>query len=112
MTTRVISLAVLMAFPINGHAGYLDGNMLYERCSSKKGDEFYYMNASECRGYITGVADTLDGFSFCIPNQVTRGQNADIVTKYLSDHPEDRHRDGHAITAQALSLAFPCATKK
>ncbi|MFQ1864938.1 Rap1a/Tai family immunity protein [Aeromonas veronii] len=86
--------------------------MLYERCSSVKGDEFYYINSSDCRGYITGVTDTLDGFSFCIPNQVTRGQNVDIVTKFLSEHPEDRHKEGHVITAYALSLAFPCPTKK
>ncbi|WP_414625745.1 Rap1a/Tai family immunity protein [Aeromonas jandaei] len=109
---RFISFLALIALTTDGHAGYFDGNKLYELCSSEKGDELYYMNASECRAYVTGVADTLDGFSFCIPNQVTRGQNADIVTKFLSEHPEDRHRDGHAITAQALSLAFPCSTKK
>src|SRR5690606_24161423 len=105
MFMRFIISVALIAFTANGYAGYLDGNRLYEACSSEKGDEFYYMNASECRGYVTGVADTLDGFSFCIPDQVTRGQNADIVTKFLSEHPEDRHRDGHAITAKALSLA-------
>ncbi|MFM1691813.1 Rap1a/Tai family immunity protein [Aeromonas salmonicida] len=107
----VITMA-LLAFSTNIYAGYLDGNMLYEKCTSEKGDEFYYINSSECRGYVTGVADTLDGYSFCIPNQVTRGQNSDVVTKFLSEHPEDRHKEAHIITAYALSLAFPCPTKK
>ncbi|MGU5731432.1 Rap1a/Tai family immunity protein [Aeromonas jandaei] len=86
--------------------------MLYDRCTTKEEDNTYYLSISDCRGYITGVADVLDGFSFCIPDRVNRGQNVDVVTKYLRDHPEDRHQDAHTLTAYALSIAFPCQTKK
>ncbi|MGK4476346.1 Rap1a/Tai family immunity protein [Aeromonas molluscorum] len=112
MLIRKISSAALLAFSANIYAGYLDGNMLYERCATKEEEQNYYVNVSDCRGYITGVADILDGISFCIPHQVTRGQNADIVTKYLNEHPEDRHKDAGPLTAYALALAFPCPPKK
>ncbi|HDN9016730.1 TPA: hypothetical protein P2I01_003634 [Aeromonas salmonicida] len=112
MLIRTTIPIALLAFSTNIYAGYLDGNMLYERCTTKEEDQVYYLNASDCQGYITGVADAFDGYSFCIPNQVRRRQNVDIVTKYLRDHPEDRHQDAHILTAHALSLAFPCPTKK
>ncbi|MFB2873687.1 Rap1a/Tai family immunity protein [Aeromonas jandaei] len=112
MLIRAITIIFTIAFSTNIYAGYLNGNMLYERCATKDGDQDYYLNISSCRGYITGVADAYDGYSFCIPNQVNIGQNSDIVTKYLHDHPEDRHQDAHVLTAYALSIAFPCKKQK
>lgn len=112
MLIRTVATIFTLAFSTNIYAGYFDGNMLYERCATKEENPDYYLNISSCRGYIIGVADAYDGYSFCIPNRVNIGQNSDIVMKYLHDHPEDRHQDAHVLTAYALSVAFPCKKQK
>ncbi len=43
-----------------------------------------------------------------IPSNVTYGQAADIVARYLRDYPEERTKDGSEAVDRALIASFPC----
>ena len=66
------------------------------------------------RGYVTAEALTfwkieVANYKACIPATIVEiGQLGDIVTSFLRDHIEERHRTGASIVAPALSQAFPC----
>lgn len=81
---------------------FYNGNELYELCGK---------NIPFCNGYISGVADVLasqSGNSMCLPKGVVIKQVADVVMKYLTDHPESRHYNANSEIFLALSIAFPC----
>jgi len=44
-----------------------------------------------------------------IPPGTTYGQAADIVARYLRDHPGERSADGSELVDRALGGAFPCS---
>ena len=46
--------------------------------------------------------------SFCMPYEVTAGQIAKIVVKYLEAHPETLHKQPMILVHAALDDAFPC----
>jgi hypothetical protein len=71
-------------------------------------------HAMMCTFYVNGV---IDGYmigvdpakSFiCLPKNVTRGQFALIVAKYLDDHPEMLQNDPEYLIVDAVAKAFPC----
>ena len=66
-----------------------------------------YMEFSEAKksAYVTGVLDMaleIRGLIPKVPANVTAGQIADAVTKYLKDHPEKRHY----TCASTVTLVF------
>jgi hypothetical protein len=80
-------------------AGFISGNQLHEYCQKYDARQFVY-------GYIASVADS-DKF-LCAPPGVTVQQLADVVCRYLSDHPEKRHLTGASLAFGALNASFPC----
>ncbi|WP_432213804.1 Rap1a/Tai family immunity protein [Pseudomonas graminis] len=62
-------------------------------------------------GFVVGVAESFSGLGFCPPSNVTNGQNAAIVWKWLSDHPKDWAGPASGLILAALSDAFPCQKK-
>lgn len=65
-------------------------------------------------GFMQGVNMQADVFSspkklFCTPDGVTGEQGRSIVTKYLNDHPEQRHEQMRVLVPIALMQAFPCS---
>jgi len=113
-------LGVVAAVAVWGEAraetsAFINGNELHEYCNSPRGTERYGL----CVGYIVGVSDALAsgttnlpvlifGWRACIPKNVTIGQVTDVVTKWLREHPQDRHYLATGIVAEALAKAFPC----
>ncbi|MEO8190383.1 MAG: Rap1a/Tai family immunity protein [Acidobacteriota bacterium] len=61
-------------------------------------------------GYVSAVADTLRE-KVCKPAEVSAGQAASVVSKYLKDHPEALHYAANEIVDVALKEAFPCSEK-
>ena len=58
-----------------------------------------------------GVADlwtTAWPRTICIPSSANPKQVADIVTGYLKDKPEGRHRGADVLVSEALIEAFRC----
>lgn len=106
---RLLCLALL---PLAAHAGFDSGNRLYEDCRSEN-----YFNRGYCGGYVIGIVDTIEAMqesrllpadALCIPEGVTKGQLADVVTRYLADHPAQRHDEAGNLVPEALKRAFPC----
>lgn len=101
-----LPLACLAAV-LPAHAGFDSGNRLYEDCRASN-----YFNRGYCGGYVIGVVDAVErsgsGPRICVPEGATKGQLADVVLKYLEDHPERRNRDAGELVPEALHAAFPC----
>jgi len=73
--------------------------------------------------YVSGVYDGLEeafngetgtpspgkpALAICMPDSVTAEQMTDVVTKYIHDHPADRHLNGADLVDASLKAAFPC----
>ena len=107
---KLRTLAVLIGIGFSSQhtqAGvFLSGNTLYGYIN---GSNPYDQN--DALGFISGIADaetTLDKQRFCMPDQVSRGQAKDIVTNYLSAHPELRHYSAAYLAVTSFIAAFPC----
>jgi hypothetical protein len=46
--------------------------------------------------------------AFCLPRGLTAGQARLITEKFMSEHPEELHKDASVITARALNIAYAC----
>ncbi len=91
---------VATAFTVPAHAGFYDGNKLYETCSAKSGRDI-----GLCVGYITGVADTLEDAK-CFTAGVDSHQVYDAVKQYLERHPAERHNRASSLVKEAIQQAF------
>jgi hypothetical protein len=103
-------LVVCAVSPAWGGEVFQLGNGLHKICQSKS-----VYNSGYCDGYMSGVADALQGANkgvggntFCHPKGVTVGQLSDVAKLWLSQNPKYRHFTGHSVVARALSEAFPC----
>lgn len=120
---RAILAALLMATFGNASAGFYTGNDLYRMLNSTGAER------SAALGYVAAISDAQDHSRlltvvamtvnktwkdkfpyqfFCVPENVTSGQLADIVTKYLADNPASRHTDAAALVSTALIATWPC----
>lgn len=86
---------------------FLNGNKLFSLCKE---------NRAYCVSYITGVSDSMEDVGpylpaakACAPEGVTGAQIADVVIKYMTEHPATRHYSASSQVALALWDAFPCA---
>ena len=70
-----------------------------------------YVNASRYSGYVTGVADTLNGIAVCLGHDTTVRQVTAIVTEYMNAHPEEWTHPAAILVSKALQQAFPCGGK-
>jgi Rap1a immunity proteins len=85
---------------------YFTGNKLLEICQD---------DAAQCVRYIQGVTDgqlaaitaTSRDVAYCIPHESTAVQVKDVVVRFLTDHPELRHRPAAMLVANALANAWP-----
>lgn len=114
LLTLLLSLPFLVAAKpapdkVNIFPHLTSGNELYQDYQSFKGitekmpfDSGYYL------GYVTGAVDMGNNILFCLPSGVTVGQLADLVGRYLADHPERRHASGAWLITEALSEHYPC----
>ena len=85
------------------HAGFVDGNKLYEVCSvtDMSSSKFTY-----CIGFITGVFDSSALLDRCVPDNAGIGPVRDVIKQYLLSHPEERHFAASAIVTEAVQRAF------
>ena len=102
MTTAAVALACLPASAETATAFY---SALWNECS---GDNTF--QSGLCMGFVAGISDAMSiaAIKACFPPGVTAGQTADVVKRFLGQHPERRHEAAAGLVAQALSEAFPC----
>ena len=107
-----VALSCLAAAGDFAVGDFVDGNKLFEECQSGDDpDSERWVKGSLCLGYIVGVADALDGSSFCLasgPTGVRAKQVVDVVNLYVRDHPEQRHHAASTLVTAALKEMFPC----
>jgi Rap1a immunity proteins len=102
----VLVFFVLLTSPVNVWADlmYMTGNALKDRLDEEKGSS----ERSVALGYITGVHDTASRIVICNPGQVSVTQLADIVRKYLAEHPGQLDNVASDLVIKALASAFSC----
>lgn len=112
---KIITFVILtFAITINAHAYFYDGNGLVvdmrEFEKALKGDaNANYQDASQFRGYVVGIFDSLDvNDKICEYDNLQQGQVAEVVIKYLNDYPEKRGKPAYNLVKNALVKAFPC----
>jgi hypothetical protein len=123
-TAMALLVALLVASAASVEAGrgfvFFDGNQLKHGLdlwdlemrsgSLSKEDR---MDATIAFGYVLGVSDVMtEAGTACQPKGATRGQVGDVVSKFLSDHPEQRHLSAAGLVTSAIARAFPCAKAK
>jgi hypothetical protein len=100
---------LLSPFALSGQGGNLDtstGNGLYAVCSEPVNTENAFENGL-CSGYIVGSSNAFAMTAVDVPAGVSNGQLTDIVKKYLTDHPAERHKPSNLLILTALFEAFP-----
>ena len=92
---------------------WIDGNQLWETCGST-------IDGHVPAGCFMYVAGSLDNYEImkrfvgrdpviCRNQGLTPIQAADVVRRYLSEHPESRHSAAASLVFVAMAKAFPCA---
>lgn len=114
-----LALALTTVCSPQDSSGYMDGNMLLEKCDPASSS----LDKTECLGYVAGVMDAavtmLDSLKaasptkvppmYCLPTGgVQLGQAGRVTLKWLKDHPEKHHLRGDVLVMMAMSDAFPC----
>jgi hypothetical protein len=116
-----IVFIVLVGLSSNSRAKNPDGEALLRNCSaaalSDPNSEQMALGF-HCLGLVQGVINTHQFYQakfknrapwVCIPETgITNGQGAEIVRKYLVNHPEQRSKDSSLLVTLALLNTFPC----
>jgi hypothetical protein len=79
------------------------GNNLYNAC--QQSPEFCFGVAA---GLVVASWTPVRTALSCLPDGVLASQVGDVITKYLREHPEQRHHHSADVLAAAISDAWPC----
>ena len=117
----ISAAALLMATPAKAeeHLAMRTGNDALATCTKDDPSEFW--KKAICMAWMGGVRDghylTMAFFGsgealFCVPEDVTNNQFADMFIKYLRANPERRHEPASGLYVLSLMEAFPCHDDK
>jgi hypothetical protein len=116
---KVALICLLLTFALNKHllAATETGMDLRDACRATHLDmnvdsatKLQVMKMVRCVAYVDGVTDgwVQAGGHLCAPASATLEQYADVVSKYLEDHPERLHLQAGMLVIEALNRAWPC----
>lgn len=114
MKTAKLILIAVMLMPMSAHAGFnafIDGHKLHDKSRAYKRDgietaELY--DAGAYLYYIMGVIDSNIGAGLFCPQNISSDQAANVVTKYLNEHPDSLDSSAVALVKAALTQEWPC----
>jgi Rap1a immunity proteins len=95
----------------------LDSLKLQQYCKLAGSDnaklsEEEYVHKAICIFYVSGIVDGYrlgdSKLKICTPDNVTLGELALIVSKYLNEYPEKLHNPPEYLVVDAIYTAFPC----
>jgi Rap1a immunity proteins len=103
-----VAVAAIL-IPASVSAQDMDGNLLYEDCAAPKAS----FTEGICIGYIVGIVGAMGTWASsdrhtCLPPHMNVEQMLDVVTRFLTSHPDKRHRAAGGLVAEAFADAFPC----
>ena len=111
----MIATAVALACLPAAARAAMTGNELSTYCAAADTNSQYFnpANFGVCASFVEAIANALASYSIygwraCFPANRTRGQEIDVVRRYLDQHPEKRHNQAGSLIAEALAEAFPC----
>jgi hypothetical protein len=110
----MIAAVALMLSAGPAAAGFLTGDGLLEQCreyeKSQAGQDYSYVEAGLCLGYITGVGDMVKAATSraCPPEDANRGQVILVVIKFLKENPAKLHVAAFVSITVAMQEAWPC----
>jgi len=96
-------IASLILFSASAHAGFFDGNKLYQEMQNNP--RLFAI------GYVAGVHDAGDRAVFCTPDSVRVGQIFDLIKLHLEMNPADRHEAADIIIMRVLKQHYPCPNR-
>lgn len=113
MKNHLMLGALLLVSTSASAAFFLDSATLLEWLpdydSYQERREIRYMaKASQYVGYVTGVADALDGTRFCLPGGAGAEQTAAKVAEYARQHAQSLPRHASETVVAALAEQYPC----
>lgn len=85
------------AFQMGACTGYIKGF-----------DDMEIIYASIIAGPSSSEADVKKYSLYCLPTGTTNVQMANIIVKFIKNHPEELNDDASLAAAKALREAFPC----
>lgn len=100
---KVLVFAAVVAASSVAQAQYMTGNNLLDYMGSNSP-----VDRAVASGFVSGVADALDGKVFCVPVGATVGQARDVTRSLLVEFPQQRHEPGYWFVVEALRRAWPC----
>ena len=103
ISTAAILLAAAPAIALTGNFLKLYADMS-EKYPGSQYDAFFL-------GYVMGVHERTTA-NTCVPSGVNNGQVAEVVRKYLQDHPEKLHLVPSDLVINAIQTAWPCEEQK
>jgi hypothetical protein len=95
-------------------AAEVSGQQLLSLCSARQDGSDNSLEAAECTGFVSGVANSFDcdeanhGFTWKSDTTFTHPQLVLIVVDWLHRHPDAVSTDGSQVVGAALQDAFPC----
>jgi hypothetical protein len=123
---------IVISLTLTGRAGMVDGNKLYEQCTSSS-----LVEQAHCDGFIVGIVEageatavglwatqnwgqkvpwpkdvtkgTVAGFSWCLRETVTAGQAIDAAKAFLRNNPAHRDAGASGLVAMAMQQTWPCS---
>ncbi|MGZ4975727.1 MAG: Rap1a/Tai family immunity protein [Methylobacter sp.] len=110
---KLILIAAMMA-PMSANAGFnafIDGHKLHDKSRAYKKDDIETANLYDAGAYlyyIMGVIDSNIGSGLFCPRNISSDQAANVVTKYLNEHPQSLDSSGEALVKAALAQEWPC----
>jgi hypothetical protein len=114
MQTAKLILIAIMLMPLSANAGFnafIDGHKLHDKSrayTSGDIDDDKLYDAGAYVYYIMGVIDSNIGSGLFCPQNISSDQAANVVTKYLNEHPQSLDSSGEALVKAALAQEWPC----
>lgn len=101
MPRIVLTTILALAITNISHAAETGNSLRQKAISSNSYEQGFFL------GYVVAVIES-NVLKVCVPNEVTLGQSALVVKKYMEDHPEDLHRWADEVVLKAVNKAWPC----
>ena len=114
MKAATLILIAIMLMPMSANAGFnafINGHKLHDKSRAYKSgdiDDTDLYDAGAYVYYIMGVIDSTIGSGLFCPQNITSDLAANVVTKYLNEHPESLDSSGEALVKAALAKEWPC----
>lgn len=111
MRVAIVLVAIAaLAHSASAQARQPSGNDMLPGCQDYAAGRVT-VGSGECTGYFDSVRRAmgeLPTVGVCVPDGVVQRQMAQVVVKYLNDHPERLQMEMDLLALAAFRLAWPC----